>query len=417
MKKLLISGLVLATGMMSSLTYAPKVEAASAANWVECASENSQCNFGNSANKVVSMRYGNPGHYRYMWVRNRYNGKLDCNNHAGDPDKGNNKKCQYSQYNFYDIPSSDSQWSNYCNEGSWCNAPGGDTVRWMRYGRSGKYFYTPVSPNQRFKCSHNDMFGDKDPYKGQGKQCSILKSSLDDTLGLGKEADFITCASEGSTCYLPSLRPTIVRYGAYDNNKRKYRYITGIVSNDKLKCNNSMFREDPIGKHKTCEYLPIEYKVNSTASAYGKWTHVTDNEHSGDRSLSFAIWTGVSETDTDTTSAEWSRSITVGIEAGGLETGGVKISTSATQSFAESSSFSTALGISQQERVSVSCSSDAGFLQMWRFETDISFDNCLSDGVCDFKVLPLSTVCTDANVEPQCIPGRCKPGTNCQQCY
>jgi hypothetical protein len=100
-----------------------------------------------------------------------------------------------------------------------------------------------------------------------------------------------------------------------------------------------------------------------------------------------------------------------------LQTGGVKISASATQAFAESSSFSTALGISQQERVMVSCSSDSGFLKMWRFETDISFDNCLSDGVCDFKVLPLSTVCTDADVEPMCIPGQCKPGTNCQQCY
>ena len=419
MKKVLFTGLTLATAIMGSLSFTPQVQA-SAANWIECAEEGNDCYFNNSNNQIVSMRYGNPGHYRYMWVRNRYNNKLDCDNHAGDPDKGSDKDCQYSKYNFYDIPNNDSDWSFVCNEGSWCNAPSGNTVRWLRYGINGKYFYQPVSPNQRFKCEHNHIFGDKDPYKGKDKKCWIAKSSVDSTAGLGQSSDFIQCANEGSTCHLPSLRPTIVRYGAWDSSSSRYRYITAIVSNDQLACNNDMFKEDPIKKNKFCEYLPIEYKTDSAHSAWGQWRPVVDNEGTGSQSLDFQLWTGVTTTDTDTTSDEWSHSITHSLEINGLKVGpaGAKATTSVTNSFAHSSSFSSALAINQQERVGVNCSSSSGgFLKMWRFETDISFTNCLSEGICDYKVQPLSTFCTTADVVPKCVPGRCVEGSNCQQCF
>ena len=420
MKKILFNGLAVAAAILGSLSFAPQVEAATAANWVECANEGNDCYFHNASNQITAMRYGNPGSYRYMWVRNRYNGNLDCDNHAGDPDRGHNKKCQFSKYNFYDIPNNETDWNYLCNEGNWCVAPGGTEVRWMRYGLDGKYFYQPISPNQLFKCDHNHMFGDKDPYKGKTKKCWIMKTYLDSTKGLGKESGFVHCANEGSTCHLPSLRPTIVRYGAWDSSNNRYRYITAIVSNDQLSCNNDMFREDPVKVNKYCEYMPLEYKTDGSHSAWGQWKPVVDNEGSGSQSLDFQIWTGVSTTDTDSTSQEWSRSITVGIEAEGLSIGPAKVKTSlsVSESYGESSTFSSALNKTQQERVGVNCSSTTGgFLKMWRFETDISFTNCLSEGICDFKVQPLSTVCTTADVVPQCVPGQCVPGTNCQQCY
>jgi hypothetical protein len=420
MKKLLISGLVLASAMMSSLTYAPKVEAATVANWVECGNEGGECYFHNAADKIISMRYGNPGHYRYMWVRNRYNSKLECDNHAGDPNQGYDKKCQYSTYNFYSLPTSGSKWNNLCVEGEWCTAPPGTAIRWLRYGTNSKYFYQPVSPNQRFKCAHANLFGHKDPYKGRDKMCAVMKSSLDAERSLGNESDFIHCANEGSTCFLPSLRPTVVRYGGYNQSEGRYTYITAIVSDGALPCNNSMFRNDPISSNKTCEYMPIEYKTNSTVSAVGQWDAVGDNEASGAKKITFGVKTGVVKTDTDSTTEEWSKSITAGVEVGGLKVGvaEVTVSTSLTKAFAASSSLSSALALSVQETTELSCESDTiGFLKMWRFKTDIGFDNCLSEGICSFSVLPLSTICTDEDVIPQCMPGQCVPDTNCQQCF
>jgi hypothetical protein len=65
---------------------------------------------------------------------------------------------------------------------------------------------------------------------------------------------------------------------------------------------------------------------------------------------------------------------------------------------------SSALTKSEQESVTASCSGTGRFLKLWRFETDISFDNCLREGVCDFKVLPFSTACTTADLIPQYVP-------------
>lgn len=86
-------------------------------------------------------------------------------------------------------------------------------------------------------------------------------------------ANWVECANEGSICNLPSLRPTVVRYGAYNQSAGKYTYITAIVSNDRLGCNNAMFANDPIAVNKTCEYMPIEYKTNSTIGALGQWAN------------------------------------------------------------------------------------------------------------------------------------------------
>lgn len=419
MKNSLFKGLAVVTAMLGSFSFAPQVTAATAANWVNCASEYQDCYFHNSSNQITSMRYGTAGNYRYMWQRNRYNNKLPCNNHAGDPDPGNEKGCQFSKYNFYDIPNNDTDWNYLCNEGQWCIAPGGSEVRWMRYGAGGRYFYQPVSPNQLFHCHHNHMFGDQDPNYGAGKQCWIAKTGLDSTIGLGDQNDFVYCANENQTCTLPSKRPTIVRYGAYDGSNGRYRYITAVVSNGAVACKNSSFSEDPLsGANKYCEYLPIEYKTESDYSAWGQWVAVADNESTGSKTIDLQIWTGVVKTDTDSSSQDWTHSITVGMEAEGLSIGPAKVKAKidVTNSYTHSSSFTQALAISEQYRTGVNCSTDSGFLKMWRFETDISFTNCLSEGICDFKVRPLSTVCTSADVIPQCAPGDCVENTNCQAC-
>jgi hypothetical protein len=221
-------------------------------------------------------------------------------------------------------------------------------------------------------------------------------------------ANWVECANEGSTCYLPSLRPTVVRYGAYNPIIGKYTYITAIVSNDELLCDNSVFANDPVQVNKTCEYMPIEYKTNSTNRAWGQWAAIVDNESSDSQTITYAVHTGVTQTDTDSTSQEWAASITTGIETGGLKLGvaEVTVSTSLTSAYATSTTLSTALSLSKKEIVEVSCHSlNGGFTKMWQSQTEIGFNNCLSDGVCTFNVLPMSTLCTTADVIPQCMPG------------
>ena len=382
------------------------------------------------------MRYGVPGNYNYAWARNMNDNQLACDhNFLGDAKYGQAKDCEFSTFDFYNIPTNNSAWSSWpgdCKENMHCVVPNHGKVTWLRYGANGKYIYTPVSGEQKVVCSNTQVANGEDPHFGVHKTCQFLNlNAINKPDGWGDVSDFTLCANEGQSCSLPSRRATLVRYGAMDTDGR-YRYSTKIVTQDQFTCSSSFFGVDPFyGTYKHCDYLPIDYSVSGPNGenggvAAGKWIAVADNGGSQSKTITKNITVGASSTDTDSTSNDWSATVTRGVEVGmsiedpisGSGTS-VSVSTEISASYANSTENSYALSLSQQDQVSVSCSTNSNeFLKMWRFETDVSFDNCLSEGVCSFTVQPLSTYCTTGSTgykAPKCVPGYCADD-NCQVC-
>lgn len=421
MKHVLKAGFALASIFTAGLLSSNSVFA-STAGWINCANEGGHCTFNHTLvnNKIITMRYGANDKYHYAWARNPKDGDLSCNNgFMGDPIPGTVKKCDYSVYDFYDIANDDVSWEHLCNEGDYCDIPNSDNVRWVRYGKDGRWLYVPVYPNQEIKCHQDQLTNSEDPNRGTRKVCQIARNQAH--LSFGKTQDFNLCSTEGSNCDVNTVRPVLVRYGAYNYRKRFYKYTSRVVSTTgPFACNNSFLNENPAKRLvKHCSFMPIPYKTAAGNVPFGEWVAVADNLSTGSRTLSAEIWEGVIETDTHSKSSDWSHSLTLSIEQEGVEfVGGAKVGASTTQTYAHSTSVSSALSKEKRVKATASCTADFdGFYRMWQFRATTSFKNCLTEGICTFTMEPNSTICNSNNSDnpPRCLPGYCTD-SDCQSC-
>ena len=148
-------------------------------------------------------------------------------------------------------------------------------------------------------------------------------------------------------------------------------YMTHVVNQDSIKCDNALFNEDPRkGKTKFCSYKVIE--GNGTGGPLsGSWVAVTSNGgNASDIYISETLTTGTSNTDQYATSEEWGVSVTVGIEVEGMSIiGGANASMEVSTSYARSQSFSNAVTREVSQSTNARCTLPAGanFMQMWRF--------------------------------------------------
>ncbi len=361
-------------------------------HWVNCADEGKDCV--PSTSDLVITRYGTGADFTYFITKGV--SKIPCGNFWGDPSRGNDKTCAYITKNLFDIPD-DSTFSKVADEGkSFSTATAG--LFWVRYGKNNTWAYTLIEGgDEDLKCD-NGYFG-FDPVKGTTKVCELGDAY---TLSYG---DMIECASENQTCDLSVGNPVLAKYGT--NRRFDFRFVHN--GNNEFPCSNGYFGVDPIHEKKRCYYQSITPVAVETV---GKWTEVISCE-GRNCPITHQIAVGTSKTNSWSTTTEWSITVTESMEAGiSIEGVGAKVSSSISQSYAQSFGFTSALNQSLTETYTAQCDPSGEYNRraLYQFSTNTG-ESCIQNGTCQGSTFTAQYICVgDAPagyLGPACLPGYC----------
>jgi uncharacterized protein (DUF1800 family) len=234
-----------------------RAQAQAVDSWVPCGAEGDICTV--PGTRVV--RYGANGTFIYKTVT----GAIGCGNgNWDDPLFGVAKTCAYSSSTGLPAlspgplpaplpapvptpsPAPSAAWVACASEGGVCAVPG---TRSVRYGANGTYAFKTVTGS--IACN-NSVWGD--PLVGVFKACAYAGDAAPAPAPAPVPApppapapatDWISCATEGGNCSVPSTRQ--VRYGA--NTTYAYKTVTGSIG-----CNNDVWGDPLFGVLKSCAY-------------------------------------------------------------------------------------------------------------------------------------------------------------------
>lgn len=416
MKTLLLAaaGIALACGLPPALAWAESDDPATAqqtsqlnsASWINCASQGDHC-YPDDSVDVVTMRYGEGANYTYIITQGL--NRIACNNFWGNPADGKDKQCAFTTTNILDVAPSDS-FSTVANEGETFTLPDTGLVYWVRYGLDDAWMYTLMSGDgvSQMACT-NDYFS-YNPLDGPDKICQYSQST---PYSLSDGSTLAECATEGQNCDLQSTDVVLMRYGA--NNAYNWRFLH--AGDPVYPCDNDTFAPDPVQVSKRCYWMPVS---PSALSTIGYWQQVQSCLDPG-CTISQEITVGTRRTNTWSTSATWSATVTLSIEDSFSVLGtGEKVSESVASTFAASEAFQSSVSLSETESRTATCSSESvqSSLIMYQFNTGTQ-ENCLQDVNCSGATATTDYACIpdppSGYQGPQCVPGFCTPGdTLCQ---
>jgi len=362
--------------------------------WVDCADEGQDCEPG--TDDLVVMRYGTGENFTYVIVQGV--AKVKCSNTWGDPSHGDDKACAFIRKNVFAVPDA-ADFNTVADEGETFTIDGPGPV-WVRFGLDGRWIYTLAAGFQieTVPCS-NDFFR-MDPLHGANKICQIGGAY---TLGQG---DLIECAVENQDCRPDVAGPVLLKYGAEDGYD--YRFVH--QKDNTIPCTNAYAGKDPRrGPHKRCYFQAV---APTGVETEGSWREVISCAGAG-CSISHAIEVGTERSNSWTTTEEWSQTVTTSMEAGfEIEGVGAKVSTSVSDSYAQSSAFTKALSITETQTYTAECASDPKYdsRALYQFGT-VTREDCLENGDCDGATFTAQYVCVGnappGYAGPACVPGYC----------
>lgn len=367
-------------------------------SWVNCADEGKHCY--PDSDGVITMRYGEGDNYTYILTQGL--NRISCNNFWGNPSDGKNKKCAYTTTNLLNVASENS-YVDVANQGETFKLPYTGKMHWIRYGSGNRWMYTVMSGDgeQSVACT-NDYFN-YNPSDGTTKVCQYSQNAY---YTLSENDTLTECATQGQSCAPQVGDVVLMRYGIDD--KFDWRFVHAATNT--YACNNETFGTNPIHKTKRCYWMAV---APSAISTFGQWSKVGSCNGKG-CSISETIATGTTRTNTWSTTADWSTTVTESVEESFEVLGaGGKVSEQVSVSFALSENFQTALSRSVTETFTAICDPDkqASNRALFQFLTKTT-ESCLESLNCTGTTFTKDYTCVSNPPAgyggPQCVPGYCR---------
>lgn len=367
-------------------------------SWVNCADEGKHCY--PDSDGVITMRYGEGDNYTYILAQGL--DRISCNNFWGNPSDGQNKKCAYTTANLLKV-APEGSYIEVAKEGATFNLPDTGKMHWIRYGSSNSWMYTVMSGDgeQTVACT-NDYFN-YNPLNGTDKVCQYSSSAY---YTLSEDNTLTECATEGQNCTPQVGDVVLMRYGT--DNQFDWRFLHSADSI--YECNNETFGPNPVHETKRCYWMAV---APSATSTFGVWSKIQSCQGQG-CSISEQLSIGTSRTNTWSTTAEWTSTVTESMEESFEVLGaGGKVSEQVSMSFALSENFQTALSQSVTNTFTATCNPDkhAKNRVLFQFQTNTT-ESCLETGKCTGATDTQDYACISNPPAgyggPQCVPGYCR---------
>jgi len=245
------------------------------------------------------------------------------------------------------------------------------------------------------------------PSWGNTKFCEVGSPLLLEATGFQTVA-----AGDAHTFSVPTTATggVLMRYGAGNN------WVYEVTDVPSYYCSYNDFHDDPApGQQKWCQIASLP----APATTMGAWQPVVDC--TGCSAVSFSVSWGTTRSSSQTTTAEWSTTVTESMESGfKIEGIGTKISASIADTYAHSTSFQADLSTTYGATTAVSCSplSSSDHMVIYQFVTSTNAA-CVQASSCTGTTQTEDFVCVH-NVPggfagPACMPGYCADAL-CQTC-
>lgn len=370
--------------------------------WVNCANEANHCY--PITDGLVTMRYGDDNNYTYIITEGLE--RISCNNFWGDPDKGTDKSCAYTVANPFAVAPNDT-YVDIAKQGERFILPvdphAPHKIHWVRYGSGDRWMYTVMAADgaESMACT-NDRFS-YNPAPDTKKVCQYSEGAY---YTLSDFETLIECATQGQNCVpINASAVILMRYGV--ENKYDWRFVH--QSSGSYPCNNDFFNPNPVHETKRCFWTTVAPAAIFTE---GSWLKVGSCQGVG-CPISETISVGTNRTNTWTTSADWSTTVTASIEEDfGVAGTGTKVTEEVATSFALSEGYQVALSTSLTESFTATCDpvGAANSRVLYQFRTETT-ETCLQSGECNGLTFTADYACISdppAGYQgPQCVPGYC----------